>query len=328
MKVSSFIRIAATLTVAAAASFAAQAQLAPQKPVTLVVPYPAGGPLDNAARILAEKLKPLLKAEVIVDNRPGSGGNVGAALVARAVPDGQTLVMGAVATHAINPWLYPAMPYDALKDFTPITLVARVPNVLVMNADTAKRLNIKDTRDLIAYARKNPGRLNYGSGGNGSAGHLAGELLQSLTKTDIVHLPSSGAAPAQAALLAGQTDLMFDNLASASANIKSGKLVAFGVTTLNRSSSFTDVPPLNDVVPGFHISTWFGIFGPAKLPKATTDQLQKAFAAALNLPDTAEKFAHMSATPSPMSSADFAYMVAKEHADYGRLIKVAKIKLD
>ncbi len=328
MRVSSFIRIAATLTVAAAASFTAQADLAPQKPVTLVVPYPAGGPLDNAARILAEKLKPLLKTDVIVDNRPGSGGNVGAALVAKAAPDGQTLVMGAVATHAINPWLYPAMPYDALKDFTPITLVARVPNVLVMNAQTATRLNIKDTRELIAYARKYPGRLNYGSGGNGSAGHLAGELLQSLTKTDIVHLPSSGAAPAQAALLAGQTDLMFDNLASASANIKSGKLVAFGVTTLNRSSSFTDVPPLNDVVPGFHISTWFGIFGPANMPKSTTDQLQKAFAAVLNMPDTAEKFAHMSATPNPMSFADFAYMVAKEHADYGRLIKVAKIKLD
>jgi tripartite-type tricarboxylate transporter receptor subunit TctC len=327
MNVRSFIKIAAAFAVATAA-LGAHAQLAPQKPVTIIVPYPAGGPLDNAARILAEKLRPLLKTEVTVDNRPGSGGNVGAALVAKAPADGHTLVMGAVATHAINPWLYPNMPYDALKDFTPITLVARVPNVLIMNAETAKRLNIKDTKDLIAYARKNPGRLNYASGGNGSAGHLAGELFKSLAKISVVHLPSSGAAQAQAGLLSGQTDLMFDNLASASANIKSGKLVAFGVTTINRSSSFTEIPTINDVLPGFHISTWFGIFGPANLPKATTDQLQKAFAAALNTPDTAEKFARMSATPSPMTSADFAYMVMKEHADYGRLIKVAKIKLD
>lgn len=327
MKVGLFIKAAAAFTLAMTA-LSGHAQLAPQKPVTIIVPYPAGGPLDNAARILAEKLRPLLKTEVTVDNRPGSGGNVGAALVAKAPADGHTLVMGAVATHAINPWLYPNMPYDALKDFTPITLVARVPNVLIMNAETAKRLNIKDTKDLIAYARKNPGRLNYASGGNGSAGHLAGELFKSLAKISVVHLPSSGSAQAQAGLLSGQTDLMFDNLASASANIKSGKLVAFGVTTINRSSSFTEIPTINDVLPGFHISTWFGIFGPAKLPKATADQLQKAFADALNTPDTAEKFARMSATPSPMSSADFTYMVMKEHADYGRLIKVAKIKLD
>jgi tripartite-type tricarboxylate transporter receptor subunit TctC len=327
MKLRSFIRIAAALAMATA-TLAVNAQLAPQKPVTIIVPYPAGGPLDNAARILADKLKPLLKTEVMVDNRPGSGGNVGAALVAKSAPDGQTLVMGAVATHAINPWLYPAMPYDALKDFTPISLVARVPNVLVMNADTATRLNIKGTRDLIAYARKNPGRLNYASGGNGSAGHLAAELFKSLAKISIVHLPSSGAAAAQAGLMSGQTDLMFDNIASASANIKSGKLVAFGVTTIGRSSSFTEIPTINDVLPGFHISTWFGIFAPANLPKATTDQLQKAVAAALNAPDTAEKFARMSATPSPMTSADFKYMVEKEYHDYGRLIKVAKIKLD
>ena len=314
--------------VVAAVTLPASAQLTTQTPITIVVPYPAGGPLDNAARILAEKLRLLLKTEVIVDNRPGSGGNVGAAMVAKAPADGHTLVMGAVATHAINPWLYPSMPYDALKDFTPITLVARVPNVLVMNSETATRLGIKDTKDLIAYARKNPGRLNYASGGNGSAGHLAGELFKSLAKVNVVHLPSSGSAQAQSGLLTGQTDLMFDNLASASANIKSGKLVAFGVTTINRSSSFTEIPTLNDVLPGFHISTWFGIFGPAKLPKPITDQLQKAIAVALNMPDTAEKFARMSATPTPMSSADFSYMVTKEHADYGRLIKVAKIKLD
>ena len=326
MQVRQFLLLGAAL--AAAAVLPAQAQLTTQAPVTLVVPYPAGGPLDNAARILAEKLGPLLKAEVVVDNRPGNGGNVGVALVAKAPADGHTLVMGAVATHAINPWLTANMPYDALKDFTPITLVARVPNVLVMNTETARRLGIKDTRDLIAYARKNPGRLTYASGGNGSAGHLAAELFKNLAKVSIVHLPASGAAQAQAALLAGQSDLMFDNLASASPAIKSGKLAAFGVTTINRSSSLPGVPTINDSLPGFHISTWFGIFGPAGLPAPVADQLQKAFATALATPDTAEKFARMSAAPQPMGRAEFAAMVRKEHGDYGRLIKVAKIKLD
>lgn len=327
MQVRQFLKMVAVLT-ATAAILPAHAQLSPQKPVTIVVPYPAGGPLDNAARILADQLKPLLKTDVTVDNRPGSGGNVGAALVAKAPADGHMLVMGAVATHAINPWLYSSMPYDALKDFTPITLVARVPNVLVMNAETAKRLNIATTKDLIAYARKNPGRLSYASGGNGSAGHLSGELFKSLANVSLVHLPSGGAAQAQAGLLTGQSDLMFDNLASASANIKSGKLLPFGVTTINRSSSMPQIPTINDVLPGFHISTWFGIFGPANLPKPVADQLQTAFAAALNTSDTAEKFARMSAVPSPMSRAEFTAMVEKEHNSYGRLIKAAKIKMD
>jgi tripartite-type tricarboxylate transporter receptor subunit TctC len=327
MQVRQLLKMAVALT-ATTVLLPIHAQVSTQQPITIIVPYPAGGPLDNAARILAEKLKPLLKTDVMVDNRPGSGGNIGAALVAKAPADGHTLVMGAVATHAINPWLYSSMPYDALKDFTPITLVARVPNVLVMNAETAKRLRITNTKDLIAYARKNPGRLSYASGGNGSAGHLAGELFKSLAKISVVHLPSSGAAQAQTALLAGQSDLMFDNLASASTNIKSGKLLAFGVTTINRSTSLPEVATINDVLPGFHISTWFGIFGPANLPKATADQLQTAFATVLNMPDTAEKFARMSAVPSPMSRADFTALVDKEHNSYGRLIKAAKIKLD
>jgi tripartite-type tricarboxylate transporter receptor subunit TctC len=304
------------------------AQLTAQKPITLVVPYPPGGPLDSAARILAEKARIALNTAVVVDNKPGAGGNIGAALVAKSQPDGHTLVMGAIATHAINPWLVSNMPYDPLKDFTPITLVAQVPNVLVMNTETATRLGIKSTADLIAYIRKNPGKLNYASGGNGSAGHLSGELFKSLVKASMVHIPYAGAAPAQVGLLSGQTDLMFDNLASASANIKSGKLTAFGVTTLQRSPALPDVPPINDTVLGFSISTWFGIFAPAGLPKATLLQLNQAFTAALNLPDTAEKFGRMNASPSPTTPEQFGAMVAKEHANYGRLIKAAGIKLE
>lgn len=318
----------AGLGLGAGLSPAAQAQLSTNKPVTLVVPYPAGGPLDTAARTLAEQLGPLLGASVVVDNKTGAGGNLGAAAVARAQPDGHTLVMGAVATHAINPWLYPNIGYDALKDFTPLSLVARVPNVLIMASDTAKRLGIANTQDLLAYLRKNPGKLNYASGGNGSAGHLAGELFKQLTKTFMVHIPYQGAAPAMASLLGGQTELMFDNLASATPQIKAGKVLALAVTTLNRHPDFPELPALNDTVPGFHIATWFGIFGPAKLPQPLVAQLNQALVKALGSASTQEKFARMSATPAPMSPTEFAAFVQKENAAYGRLVKSARIKLE
>ena len=200
------------------------------KPIRLVVPYPPGGPLDIVARALAERVKDSL-GTVVVENRPGAGGNVGADLVAKSAPDGATIVMGAVATHAINPWLYSRMPYDPLRDFTPITLVAQVPNVLVMNAETATRLNIRSLADLVDYAKKNPARLNYGSGGNGSAGHLAGEIFKAQAGLFAVHIPYAGGPPAQLALVSGQVDFNFDNLAAASANIRSGRLKALAVTT-------------------------------------------------------------------------------------------------
>ena len=200
------------------------------KPIRLVVPYSPGGPLDVIARALADKVKDSLGV-VIVDNKAGAGGNIGADAVAKSPPDGLTIVMGAVATHAINPWLYARIPYDPIRDFTPITGVAQVPNVLVMNAETATRLGIRSVADLVAYAKKNPGKLNYGSGGNGSAGHLAGEMFKAQAGVFMVHIPYSGGNPAQLALLSGQVDLNFDNLATASTNIKAGKLRALAVTT-------------------------------------------------------------------------------------------------
>ena len=197
----------------------------PAKPIRLVVPYPPGGPLDSAARALAEGVKTSL-GTIVVDNRPGAGGNLGVDQVAKSAPDGYSLVIGAVATHAVNPWLFAKLPYDPIKDFAPITLIAHVPNVLVMTPERASQLGIRSARDLIEYARKNPARLNYGSGGNGSAGHMAGELMKSQAKISVVHIPYAGAAPAQLGLLSGQTDFMFDNLASATAQIKAGKLLA------------------------------------------------------------------------------------------------------
>jgi tripartite-type tricarboxylate transporter receptor subunit TctC len=223
---SALLSLAATLALPA---------LAQPKPIRLVVPYPPGGPLDIVARALAEKVKDTLGV-VIVDNKPGAGGNLGADAIAKSAPDGSTIVMGAVATHAINPWLYSKLPYDPVRDFTPITGVAQVPNVLVMNPETAARLRIQRVADLVTYAKENPGKLNYGSGGNGSAGHLAGEMFKAQAGVFMVHIPYPGGNPAQLALLSGQVDLNFDNLAAASANIKAGKLKALAVTTARRSS--------------------------------------------------------------------------------------------
>ena len=183
---------------------------AQNKPIRLIVPYAAGGPIDVTARALAERVKDAL-GTVIIDNKPGAGGNLGADLVAKASPDGYTIGIAATATHAINPWLFAKMPYDAGRDFAPITQMLRVPNVLVMNADTAQRLKINNLADLVAYAKVNPGRLNFGSGGNGSAGHLAGEMFKLMARVDIVHIPYKGAAPALTDLIGGQIELLFNN---------------------------------------------------------------------------------------------------------------------
>jgi tripartite-type tricarboxylate transporter receptor subunit TctC len=302
------------------------------KPIRLVVPYPAGGPLDIAARALAERVKDSLGL-VVVENRPGAGGNVGADAVAKAAPDGSAIVMGAVATHAINPWLYRKMPYDALADFTPITLVAKVPNVLVMNTDAAHRLGIASVRDLVRYAKDNPGRLNYGSGGNGSAGHLAGEMFKTQAGLFMVHIPYAGGAAAQLALLSGQVDLNFDNLAAASANIKSGKLRALAVTTARRASAMPEVPTIAEGgrdlgLAQFDIDTWFGLFGPARLPADVTARLNRAFVDALNSAEVKARLATLMAEPTPTTPEAFASFVRAEHAKYERVVKASGAQAD
>jgi tripartite-type tricarboxylate transporter receptor subunit TctC len=306
-------------------SLTASLCLAQAKPISLIVPYPAGGPLDSVARAVAAQIK--LGSPVIVENKPGAGGNIGAALVAKAAPDGQTLLIGAVATHAINPWLFANMPYDALKDFTPITLLAQVPNVLVMSVERAKVLNIANTADLIRYATANPNKLNYASGGNGSAGHLSGERFKQLAAVSAVHVPYQGAAPAQASLLGGQTDFMFDNLASATAQLKSGRLLALAVTTAERSSYLPEVPTLQEAkLANFNISTWFGIFAPANF--AQTEATHAAIQAALKTPEVSARLTALQIQTPSLSPAQFKQFVQREHADYGLLIQSNQIKLD
>jgi tripartite-type tricarboxylate transporter receptor subunit TctC len=318
--------------IGAVALAAAAPALTQPRPIRLVVPYPPGGPLDIVARALADKVKDTL-GSVVVENRPGAGGNLGADAVAKAAPDGHAIVMGAVATHAINPWLYAKLPYDPIRDFTPITLVAQVPNVLVMNAETAQRLGIASVADLVAYAKRKPGKLNYGSGGNGSAGHLAGEMFKAQAGLFMVHIPYAGANPAQLALLGGQVDLNFDNLAAASANVKAGKLRAIAVTTARRSSAMPDLPAIAETggalgLGDFDVNTWFGLFGPAGLPAATLQRLNRAFVDALNAPDVKARLSGLLAEPSPTTPEQFAAFVRAELAKYERVVKASGAKIE
>jgi tripartite-type tricarboxylate transporter receptor subunit TctC len=309
------------------AALAASSALAQSKPIRLIVPYAAGGPIDVTARALAERVKDSL-GTVIIENRPGAGGNIGADAVAKAAPDGLTIGIAATATHAINPWLYKAMPYNAATDFAPITQMLRVPNVLVMNADTAQRLKIGTLADLVAYAKANPDKLNYGSGGNGSAGHLAGEMLKKEAGISAVHIPFNGGNPAQLALLGGQVDFNFDNLATAAPNIRSGKLKAIAVTTLARSNALPEVPPMADTLKGFAIDTWWGLVAPAATPKDVLTRLNQAFVAALNAPETKTRFAALLAEPVPTSPETFGAFMAAERAKYEPVVKATGATVD
>jgi tripartite-type tricarboxylate transporter receptor subunit TctC len=312
---------------AAAAVLPATAARAQARPIRLIVPYAAGGPIDVTARVLAERVKDSL-GTVIIENRPGGGGNIGADAVAKAAPDGTTIGISAVATHAINPWLFSKMPYDPVKDFTAITQMVRVPNVLVMNADTAARLKINTLRDLIAYAKANPARLNYGSGGNGSAGHLAGEMFKRDAGIFAVHIPYNGGNPAQLALISGQVDFNFDNLATAAPNIRAGKLKALAVTTLNASPNLPGVPAVAEVLKGFSIDTWWGLVAPAGTPRDVVQKLNQAFVAALQSPEAKTRFAGLMAEPVATTPEEFGAFMKAELAKYEKVVKASGAKVD
>ena len=320
-------RSLACLIVAAIAVTPSFAQVQNQRPIRLVVPYAPGGPIDVTARILAEGVKNSL-GTVIIDNKPGAGGNIGADAVAKAAPDGLTIGIAATATNAVNPWLYSKMPFNAASDFSPITQMVRVPNVLVMNAQAAERLNIHTLAQLIAYAKANPGKLNYGSGGNGSAGHLAGEMFKKEAGIFAVHIPYNGGNPAQLALLSQQVDFNFDNLATAAPNIRSGKLKAIAVTTAQRSSALPDVPPVADTLKGFAIDTWWGLVAPAGTPDDVVARLNQAFVGALNSPETKTRFGTLLAEPVASTPAQFGAFMKSELAKYEKVVKATGAKVD
>ena len=299
----------------------------PTKPVRFIVPYPPGGSLDQVSRALADKMKDGLGQPVLVENRPGAGGNVGADVIAKSAPDGYNIVMGAVATHAINPALYAKMPYDSVKDFQPVTLVASTPNVLIVPPDS----KIKSAKELIDYAKKNPGKLNFGSGSNGSTGHLAGELMKQQTSTFIVHIPYTGGSPALLALMAGQTDLMFDNLANASAQIKAGKVKPLAVTTAKRSQFAPELPTMAEAdarLKDFDLDTWFGILAPAGLPKPVLDRLHSEIVKAMATPELKAMFTRLGAEAGGNSPQEFAAFIERERAKYARIVKLSGAKVD
>ena len=308
-------------------AFSSTLAFAQTKVTRLIVPYAPGGPIDVTARLVAERVKESL-GTVVIENRPGAGGNIGADAVAKAAPDGLTIGIAAVATHAINPWLYSKMPYNVATDFAPITQMLRVPNVRVMTADTAARLKINTLADFIQYAKANPAKLNYASGGNGSAGHLSGEMFKARAGIYALHIPYNGGNPAQLALLSGQVDFNFDNLATASGNIKAGKLKALAVTTAQRSAQLPDIPAMAETLKGFEIDTWWGLVAPAGTPKDVVMTLNQAFVAALNSPEAKARFATLMAEPVASTPEEFGNFMKSERLKYEQVVRASGARVD
>lgn len=303
----------------------ASAQTYPTKPIRIVVPFPPGGATDILARDVAQRLTEAWGQSVIVDNRPGAGGNIGSELVAKSSPDGYTLEMGTVGTHAINASLYAKMPYDHVKDFTPVILVAGVPNVLVVTPS----LPVNSVAELIAYAKANPGKLNFASSGNGTSIHLSGELFKVMAGVQMTHIPYKGSAPALQDLITGQVQLMFDNLPPSLPQIKAGKLRALAVTSAARAPALPDVPTLAESgLPGFEASSWFGILAPAGTPAPIVAKLNAEVAAWLATPEAKEKLQKQGANAAGGSPDDFAKHIAAETTKWAKVVKESGAKID
>jgi tripartite-type tricarboxylate transporter receptor subunit TctC len=322
---------AATAAVCVLAGATAHAQTYPSKPVTLIVPFAAGGTTDILARAVAYELTKAMGQSVIVDNRPGAGGNIGAQFVSRAAPDGYTLLMGTVGTHGINHALYPKLPYDPIKDFAPVTEVAAVPNVLVVNTSFAEKNKITDVKSFVSYAKANPGKLNMASAGNGTSIHLSGELFKTQSHTFMVHVPYRGSSPAITDLIGGQADLMFDNLPSSMQYIKAGKLRALAVTGSKRSPSLPQVPTIAQSggdLANYDATSWFGILAPAGTPKDIVNKLHQEIAKALATPAMKEKLLAQGAEPVGNTPEQFAAYIQSETAKWAKVVKDSGAKLD
>jgi tripartite-type tricarboxylate transporter receptor subunit TctC len=302
----------------------------PAKPVKIVVPFAPGGTTDLLARAMATELSKAFPQPFIVDNKAGAGGNLGADIVAKSPADGYTLLMGTVGTHGINKSLYTKLSYDPQKDFTPVVLVAGVPNVMVMNADLAKSLNINTVPDFISYARAHPGKLNMASSGNGTSIHLSGEMFKAMTGTFMTHIPYTGSGPALMGMLSGNVDVMFDNLPTALVHIKSGKLKAFAVTSAQRSGALPDLPTLEEAgkLKGFDASSWFGLMAPAGTPPDIINRIQQEAAKALASPAMKEKLLAQGAIPSGMGTAEFAKFIDGEIKKWAPVVKTSGAKVD
>ncbi|MDP2023193.1 MAG: tripartite tricarboxylate transporter substrate binding protein [Hydrogenophaga sp.] len=302
----------------------AMAQTWPSKPISLVVPFAAGGTTDVLARALADKLTQSLGQPVIVESKPGAGATIGADYVAKAKPDGHTLLMGAVH-HTIASSVYKKLPYNFSKDLTPITTVALVPNVLVVNASTP----VKNVAELVAMIKPDAGKFSYGSNGNGTAQHLIGTQFQNLTGTDVIHIPYKGSGPLSTDLLGGQILMSFDTITPVLPHIKAGKLRPLAVTTAKRSAALPDVPTLEEAgLKGFNIGTWFGVLAPAATPQDIVDRLNTEMVKVIQSPEFKARMADIGAEPIGNTSAQMAQQIASETEKFGKLVKEAKVVID
>ena len=315
------IALAATATL----PLGAAAQNYPTKPITIVVPFAAGGTTDILARLVGQYLSTELGQPVVVENKAGAGGNIGAAFAAKAAADGHTLFMGTVGTHAINAALYKKLPYDPIKDFAPLTRVAMVPNLLVAHPSQP----FKTVQEMIAYAKANPGKINFGSPGNGASPHLSGELFNSMTKVDMVHVPYKGSAPAVSDLLGGQISIMFDNLPSVIPHVRGGKLRAIAISTAKRSADLPDVPTIAEAgVPGYEATSWFGLFAPAATPAPVLAKISTALSKVLANAEVKKKIDDQGGEPANETPAQFADFIQKESLKWGKVVKESGASLD
>ena len=325
MKSTARISRLALATAFAASAASALAQPYPSQPIKMIVPFTAGGTTDILARTIGQKLGEAWKQPVIVENKPGAGGNIGADTVAKAKPDGYTLLMGTIGTQAINQSLYAKMPYDAAKDFAPITLVAIVPNVLLVHPSVPA----KNVAELVALAKSKPGQLNFASSSTGGSPHLSGEMFKQMTGTDIVHVPYKGSAPAITDLLGGQVSMMFDNLPSGLPHVQGGKLRALAVTSAKRSPAAPDIPTIAESgVTGYEVDSWFGILAPAGTPKEIVAKLNAEIVKILQMPDVKERLAAQGAVPVGNTPEQFAEHIARETAKWAKVVKTSGAKVD
>ena len=317
----SFIVLCAAL-LAAPAAFAQQNY--PQRPIRYVVPFPAGGIADVFARIIGGRLTEAWGQPVVVENRAGAGGNIGAELVAKSAPDGYTILMGSIGTQALNASLYRNMPYDSAKDFTPIALVIEAESLLALHPSVAAGT----PAELIALARAQPGKLTCASAGVGTTSHLACELFKSMARVDIVHVPYKGNVPAITDLLGGQTSMLFATMPTVLPHVKAGKLKGIAVLGTGRSPAVPEFPALAEALPGFEVNNWVGTFGPAGLPAAITAKLNTGILAIMRTPDVQQRLLTEGARFTPMTPAQFAEFVASETAKWGKLIREIGVRAD
>ena len=304
----------------------------PTRPVKIIVPFAPGGTTDILARAMAPELQKAFGQSFVVENRAGAGGNIGADAVSKSAPDGYTLLMGTVGTHGINKALYSRLPFDPQKDFAPITLVAGVPNVMVVNADKARAAGINTVADFIRVAKASPGKFNMASSGNGTSIHMAGELFKTMSGTFMTHFPFGGSGPALLSLMGGDMDVMFDNLPSSMQLIKSGKLKALAVTSAQRSAALPDVPTVEEAgglaLKGFEASSWFGLLAPAGTPPDIVNRIQQEAAKSLGSPAIKEKLLAQGAIPGGNTPQQFGAFINAEHVKWAQVVKTSGAKVD